>query len=545
MFSFSKKKKKKQKMKSRNQQENRPDQSENKLPNNIDTSLSKNLETIKKRTGNSSDIVIRPLNLGHNPKVKTAIVYIKGMVDQQSVNDFLIEPMINHPSLQKQLVQQEVIEMIAEDVIALGGIKKVSDWDGLFTELMSGNTIVLIEGTKEALSAGTQGGQRRSIQEPATDITIRGPKEGFTESIETNIAMVRRIINTPDLWTESMKIGKMTKTDVSIMYINGIAKNEIIEEVRKRLKRIDIDGILESGYIEQLIEDQTNTTFPTIHHKEKPDGIAGNLLEGRVAIFVNGTPFVLLVPALFIDFFQSSEDYYERFDIATAIRFLRTIIFFISLVAPAIYIAATTFHQEMIPTELAIIVAAQRESVPFPAFFEALIMEITFEILREAGIRMPKVMGSTISIVGALVIGQAAIQAGIVSPAMVIVVSITAIASFATPSYSVGISARLVRFIYMISAATFGFYGIILVFIFLIVHLCSLRSFGVPYMSPFAPFIKGEAGDTILRRPLWAYKKRPQLIVGPNDVSQGENQKPQPPGTRNMRNSELGKGESK
>jgi spore germination protein KA len=541
MFSFSKGKK--QKMESMNQQENSPDQSKNKLANNIDTSLSMNLEAIKKRTGNSSDIVIRPLNLGHNPKVKTAIVYIKGMVDNQSVNDFLIEAMINNPSLQKQLVQQEVIEIIAEDVVALGGIKKVSDWDGLFTELMSGNTIILIEGTREALSVSTQGGQRRSIQEPTTDISIRGSKESFTESIETNIAMVRRIVNTPDLWTESMKIGRLTKTDVSIMYINGIARNEIIEEVRKRLKRIDVDGILESGYIEQLIEDQTNTTFPTIHHKERPDGIAGNLLEGKIAIFVNGTPFVLLVPAIFTDFFQSAEDYYERFDIATAIRFLRTVIFFISLVGPAIYIAATTFHQEMIPTKLAIIIAAQRESVPFPAFVEALIMEITFEILREAGIRMPKAMGSTISIVGALVIGQAAVQAGIVSPAMVIVVSITAIASFATPSYAVAISARLVRFVYMISAATFGFYGIILAFIVLIVHLCSLRSFGVPYMSPLAPFIKDEAGDTIFRRPLWAYKKRPQLISGPNKVSQGENQKPQPPGTRNMMNSDLGKGD--
>lgn len=543
MFSFSKGKK--QKMESMNQQENSPDQSKNKSANNIDTSLSMNLEAIKKRTGNSSDIVIRPLNLGHNPKIKTAIVYIKGMVDSQSVNDFLIEAMINNPSLQKQLVQQEVIEMIAEDVVALGGIKKVSDWEGLFTDLMSGNTIILIEGTGESLSVSTQGGQRRSIQESTTDVSIRGSKEAFTESIETNIAMVRRIINTPDLWTESMKIGKITKTDVSIMYLNGIARNEIIEEVRKRLKRIDVDGILESGYIEQLIEDQTNTTFPTIHHKERPDGIAGNLLEGKIAIFVNGTPFVLLVPALFTDFFQSVEDYYERFDISTAIRFLRTVIFFISLVGPAIYIAATTFHQEMIPTKLAIIIAAQRESVPFPAFVEALIMEITFEILREAGIRMPKAMGSTISIVGALVIGQAAVQAGIVSPAMVIVVSITAIASFATPSYAVAISARLVRFVYMISAATFGFYGIILAFIVLIVHLCSLRSFGVPYMSPLAPFIKDEAGDTIFRRPLWAYKKRPQLFSGPNKVSQGENQKPQPPGTRNMMNSELGKGESK
>ncbi len=408
---------------------------------------------------------------------------------------------------------------------------------------MSGNTIIFIEGISVALSVSTQGGERRSVQESTTNVSIRGSKEAFTESIETNIAMVRRIINTPDLWIESMKIGKMTKTDVSIMYINGIARNEIIEEVRKRLKRIDIDGVLESGFIEQLIEDQTNTIFPTIHNTERPDGVAGNILEGRIAIFVNGTPFVLMVPALFNDFFQSVEDYYERFDISSAIRLLRTVIFFISLVGPAVYIAATTFHQEMIPTKLAVIVAAQRDSVPFPAFVEALIMEITFEILREAGIRMPKAIGSTISIVGALVIGQAAIQAGIVSPVMVIVVSMTAIASFATPSYAVAISARLIRFMFMVSAATFGFYGMILAFIILVVHLSSLRSFGVPYMTPLAPFIREEAGDTIVRRPLWGNKKRPNLISGQNKVGQGENQKPHPPGPRTMMNSTYEKGE--
>ncbi|MEK4523468.1 spore germination protein [Psychrobacillus sp. FSL W7-1493] len=534
MFSFLKRKKQindKKILEINNQK-----QTNNRPPNLIEGSLSKNLEIIKQKTGNSSDIVIRHLKIGHNFQIKIALLYIKGMVDNQSVKDFVIDSIMNNQNLSEKLIPLDVLEALTVDVIAVGEIKVVSDWTKLLSALMSGETIILIDGVSKGVCASTQGGQRRSVQESTTDVSIRGSKEAFNESIETNTAMVRRIINNTDLWVESIHIGKITKTEVSIMYINGIANNEIIEEVRKRLNRINIDGILESGYIEQLIEDQTNTTFPTIYHTERPDSVAGNLLEGKIAIFVNGTPFVLLVPALFIDFFQSVEDYYERFDISSAIRFLRTVVFFISLVGPAIYIAATTFHQEMIPTELTIIIAAQRESVPFPAFIEALIMEITFEILREAGIRMPKAMGSTISIVGALVIGQAAIQAGIVSPAMVIVVSLTAIASFATPSYAVAISARLVRFIFMISAATFGFYGIILVFILLIVHLCSLRSFGVPYMSPLAPFIREEAGDTIFRRPIWAYKKRPRLISGQNRVSQGENQKPQPPRTRIMKN---------
>ncbi|OMP66358.1 spore germination protein [Domibacillus epiphyticus] len=536
MFSFFNGKRQTKKNMKKEQNSSDQPNSNTKYPGYIDNTLSTNIDIIRKRTGNSSDIVFRSLKIGRNPEIKTAVVYVKGMVDSQSVNDFLIEPMMNNPALQEKIIPQEVLTIITEEVVALGGVKPVNDWDELFGSLMSGNTIIFIDGVSEALIASTQGGERRSIQESTTYVSVRGPKEAFTESIETNIAMVRRIINNPDLWIESMKLGKMTKTDVSVMYINEIADKEIVKEVHKRLKRIDLDGILESGYIEQLIEDQTLTTFPTLYHTDRPDAVAGNLLEGRIAIFVNGTPFVLLGPAVFIQFFQSVEDYYERYDIATAVRFLRIFIFFISLIGPAVYIAITTFHQEMIPTQLAIIIAAQRESVPFPAFVEALIMEITFEILREAGVRMPKAVGSTISIVGALVIGQAAIQAGIVSPAMVIVVSITAIASFATPSYAVAISARLIRFLFMISAATFGFYGLILALIMLLVHLCSLRSFGVPYMSPIAPFIPGEAGDTFVRKPVWAYKERPRLIATENLIREGKDQRPQPPANRQIDN---------
>lgn len=252
---------------------------------------------------------------------------------------------------------------------------------------------------------------------------------------------------------------------------------------------------------------------------------------------------MLLAPTIFIQFFQTPEDYYARFDIASALRLLRILIFSISLFAPAAYVAVTTFHQEMIPTQLVIAVAAQREAVPFPAIVEAIIMEVTFEILREAGIRLPKAVGSAVSIVGALVIGQAAVQAGIVSPAMVIIVSITAIASFATPSFSMAISARLIRFLFMLSAATFGFYGIILAFIMLIAHLCSLRSFGVPYMSPFAPFIPANLGDTIVRVPGWNFGVTPRLISDENKVRKGDVQRSEVPENRGMVTRQTEKGE--
>lgn len=500
----------------------------------IDFSLTANLDTIKQKTGNSSDIVFRPVKFGTDSPVKTTIVYVEGLVDNQLISDFLIEPMVRNQALQEKLDLQKILIMIQDDVVSLGGVKTGNKWDELLESLMSGETLIFADGINEALIVSAKGGEKRSIMEPSTQMSIRGSRESFTESLGTNTAMVRRIIHSPDLWMEKMKIGKVTKTDVAIMYINGIAKEEIIEEVCERLNRIDIDSVLESGYIEQLVEDKTWTTFPTLYHTERPDMVAGNLLEGRIAVFVNGTPYVLVAPALFIQFFQSADDYFARFDIATSLRLLRILIFGISLFAPAAYIAATTFHQEMIPTLLLVAIAAQREAVPFPAFVEAIIMEVAFEILREAGVRMPKAIGSAVSIVGALVIGQAAVQAGIVSPAMVIIVAITAIASFATPSFAIAISARLIRFLFMVAAATFGFYGIILGIIFLTVHLCSLRSFGVPYMAPLAPFIPVNMGDTVVRLPWWGFKERPRLISDWNNIREGKDQRPKPPENRGM-----------
>ncbi|RXZ01369.1 spore germination protein [Fictibacillus sp. S7] len=494
--------------------------------------LEENIEYIKSQTGNSTDIVIRSFK--HSPRfnTKSAIVYLKGLTDSQTVQELLIDPLMKSNPAESDPISME--DMI-EGYLPLGNMEQIQDWNTLFQALMSGHTIIFVDGYSGAISSATEGGEKRAIEEPSTQRAIRGSREGFTESIETNISMVRRIIQNPSLWTETMTIGRVTKTKVTIMYLKGIARDDIIEELRKRLKKIDIDGVLESGFIEPYIEDQSITAFPTLYHSERPDAVAGNLLEGRFALFVNGTPFVLLGPVVFVQFFQSIEDYTERFYISTALRFLRVLVFFISLIGPATYIAATTFHQEMIPTQLLIAIAAQRESVPFPSFVEALIMEVTFEILREAGIRMPKAIGPAISIVGALVIGQAAVQAGVVSPAMVIIVAITAIASFATPSFAIAITARLLRFLFMISAATFGFYGMILGFIILVVHLCSLRSFGVPYMTPLAPFIPADMNDTFVRGPLWADRKRPAFISGSNKVRQGESTgRPQPEQSREM-----------
>lgn len=526
----------------KNHKPNAENQATDHSSEHIQASLSVNLDIIRQKTGNSSDIVVRQLKMGRDSDIKTAIVYIEGIVDNQSIQEFLLQSMMKDDD-KEQLIQQDALDLISEDMMTFGNVSSFSTWDDLFSSLMAGDTLVLVDGIAKALSANTKGGEKRPISESTTQMVVRGPKGAFTESIGTNTSMVRRIIKTPDLWMESLKVGRVTKTDVTLMYIHGIANDQVIEEIRQRLNKIDIDSILESGYIEQLIEDQTMTPFPTIFNTERPDVVAGNLFEGRIAIFVDGTPFVLVAPALFIQFFQSAEDYYVRFDIATSIRLLRILMFIISLIAPATFVAVTTFHQEMVPTTLIVAIAAQREAVPFPGFVEALLMEITFEILREAGIRLPKAIGSAVSIVGALVIGQAAVQASIVSPAMVIIVSITAIASFATPSFDMAISARLLRFLFMIGAAIFGFYGIILILLMMVVHLCSLRSFGVPYMAPIAPFIPVDNGDTFIRLPWWTLRQRPRLISA-NTVREGKNQRPQPPASRGMVNRDFKEGDN-
>ncbi|PFA62872.1 spore germination protein [Bacillus sp. AFS015802] len=518
----------------KNQQPEPENQSDDVSDEYIQASLSANLDIIRKKTGNSSDVIVRQLKMGENSDLQTALVYVEGLVDNQSIQEFLLQSMMKDDH-KKQVNESDALDLISDDMMTVGKVSSFDRWEDLFSSLMEGDTIVLVDGIGKALSACTKGGEKRAISESTTQMVVRGPKGAFTESLETNTSMIRRIIKTPDLWMESLKVGRVTKTDVTLMYIHGVANDEVVKEIRQRINKIDIDSILESGYIEQLIEDQTLTPFPTIFNTERPDVVAGNLFEGRVAIFVDGTPFVLIAPALFIQFFQSAEDYYARFDIATSIRLLRVLMFTISLIAPATFVAVTTFHQEMVPTTLIVAIAAQRESVPFPAFVEALLMEITFEILREAGIRLPKAIGSAVSIVGALVIGQAAVQASIVSPAMVIIVSITAIASFATPSFDMAISARLIRFLFMIGAATFGFYGIILIFLMMVVHLCSLRSFGVPYMAPFAPFIPVNNKDTFVRLPWWTLRQRPRLISA-NTVREGSNQGPKTPASRSMVN---------
>ncbi|NLW00856.1 MAG: spore germination protein [Clostridiales bacterium] len=479
----------------------------------ISRDIDENIARLKNDFGHDSDLVVHYFKLQNIRGLVCANIYIKSLVDKRTIDSLSIEL----SSLKCKWLCDNTdlnIDMLMNCLAGLRDAREGSDYEAIYTELLSGNTVFLVDGCEKFLVVNTNSDEGRPVEEPSSQTVIKGPKDGFTERINSNILLIRRRIRSKDLRVEYLSVGSETKTTVGLMYIYKIAREEIVEEIKNRLDKIEIDGVLESGYIEELIKDDRYSIFPTILSTEKPDSVAAALLEGRVAILVDGTPYVLTAPALLIEFLQSSEDYYHHYIVSSMIRFLRIVSSLFALLVPAAYIAIITFHQEIIPTPLLVSIAAQREGVPFPALLEALIMETTFEVLREAGIRMPRAIGPAISIVGALVLGQAAVEAGFISAVMVIVVSITAISSFAIPNYEMSNAIRLLRFLLMIMAGVLGLYGILMGLIILTLHLCKIKSVTVPYLTPIAPKTKGGYKDTIFRFPLWKMKYRPIGISG-------------------------------
>ncbi|WP_129726296.1 spore germination protein [Ectobacillus funiculus] len=481
----------------------------------LSSNINENLTNIRTVLGNSGDLIIREFKMGKPFLHKIVLLYINGLADKEIQGSFIMERLMsnfNHTESDDPQQPHQLLVYIKENMLALGGIEDITNWNKLFFSLVSGQTILLIDGCDRAIGCAAQGGELRAITEPTTEPAVRGPKESFVESLITNTAMVRRRIKSPNLWVETMRLGKITQTDVAIMYVKGIVNDKLLKEVKERLNKMEVDEVVGSNTIEEWINDDTWTLWPTIFITERPDVVAGNLMEGRIAIFVDGTPVPLLLPATWIQFFQTAEDYYLRWNMVSFLRNLRVIAFLITLLGPSLFIAFISFHPELIPTPLLVSLSAQRHGIPFPVFIEALLMEFTFEFLREAGVRMPRPIGQAVSIVGALVLGQAAVQAGIVSSAMVIVVAGTAIASFTIPHVAMTDATRLLRLIMMTLAASFGLYGIGLGLIVLVAHTCSIRSFGIPYLTPFAPLIISDWKDTIIRFPKPFLSKRPRLI---------------------------------
>lgn len=479
----------------------------------LETNLAKNLEEIKKSLNNSSDLVTHEFNFGPERKSRGALVFINSLVNKEEIHRNILKPLMYDSLLLESGNKTDFkdIDTIKASLLSMTDSLKITSFDDMLDYLLTGASILLVDGSKDALVATARKWQARNVEEPGTETVVRGPREGFNENANVNIALVRRKLKDPDLCIEELKIGYRSKTTVNIVYLKSLANPKLVNELRIRLNRIKIDAILESGYIEEFIEDAPYSVFPTVSNSEKPDKVAAKILEGRIAVFVDGTPFVLCVPMLFIESFQSVEDYYSRPFLVSIIRLIRYLSYAISILAPAIYVALTVFHQELIPTQLLISIAAGRELVPFSAITEAFLMILTFDILREAGIRLPKPVGQTVSIVGALVLGQSAVDAGLISPLMVIVVALTAIASFAVPAQTD--SGTLLRYIFLALAGLAGGFGVIMGLLATLLHLASLRSFGTPYLWPIVPLDLSGLKDTFIRVPIWKMIKRPKAIT--------------------------------
>lgn len=477
----------------------------------LSTNLLQNVGQLKTIFDRSSDIVFRDFQVGTTQK--GTLLFLDGLVNMKLIDDDVIKPLLEYGknNLTQPIFRYEEMEnLLRNQVISAAQINSGANFQDVIDHVLSGDTALILDGSERALFVSAREWESRAVEEPATEAVIRGPRDGFTENLRTNTSLIRRRLKTPHLKMEAMKVGRLSRTELVITYLDHIADESLVAEVRERLDRIDIDAILESGYIEELIEDTPSSIFPQVQSTERPDKVVGNLLEGKVAIIIDNTPFALYVPVTFYEMLQASEDYYGRFMISSAIRWIRFLFLVIALFLPSLYIALLTFHQELVPSTLLYSVASSRETVPFPAIVEALLMEVAFEGLREAGVRLPRPVGQSVSIVGALVIGQAAVQAGIVSAPMVIVVSITGIASFIIPSFSQAVAIRLLRFPMMFLAGSLGLYGILLGILFIMSHMCRLRSFGMPYLSPLAPLHFGDFKDVLVRAPWWSMTNRPE-----------------------------------
>ncbi|MCM3784519.1 spore germination protein [Neobacillus mesonae] len=491
-------------------------------PKFLSTDLDKNLRTLSLLLNDPSDLTTKVLTVGGS-EYRTAIVSLEGLSDQILVKEQVINPIQQNQKMTDESLKDPHLALhdIENQMIALQITQRTKNWVELLPFFLSGDTVLMLEGADEALIIKSRKWPARSIEEPQTEALVRGPRIGFTESIYTNISLLRRNIREPGLTIDSHTIGRRSNQTLCIVYINGLTNTELINEVERRIKTLDLDFAPESGTIEQWIEDSFLSPFPQILNTERPDKVTAALLQGKIAILLDGTPFVLLLPFTFVSLLHSPEDYYERWIIGSLIRLLRLAAIFITLFLPALYIAILSFHPGMIPFKLVFSIAASREGVPFPAVIEAILMEVTLELLREAGIRLPKPIGQTIGIVGGLVIGEAAVQAGIVSPIMVIIVALTAISSFAIPSYSAGISFRMLRFVTMIAASFLGLYGIVMVFIMICLHLVRLQSFGVPYLTPIAPSFSHDWKDMFIRLPVTWLTRRP-LFMKPEDKNRAK-----------------------
>ncbi|ULO07027.1 spore germination protein [Paenibacillus sp. 19GGS1-52] len=482
------------------------------------------LRKFKGISADMEDVNVRELRIGAL-QIKAAVLFVDGLTDKDVMDRNILKPLMNAalPFEGMTSVPEAKLlkDIIVQQIVLVSEIEYTTNLRMSLQKVLFGSAVLLVEGLAEVIVLGTPKGRTRGGEEPISEALLRGPRVGFNETLSDNTAMLRRHGQNTELAMISFTVGKRIEKELVLTYIRDIANKELIEEIKRRIHTIDIDDVLESGYVEQLIEDNYLSPFQQLQNTERPDRVMAALLEGRAAILLDGTPFALIMPVTFGMLLQSPEDYYDRWFAGSLLRILRFFAAVVSLFAPALYISFLSFNPGMIPTKLVISIIGSRQGVPFPTLIEALIMEISIEILREAGLRLPKPIGPAMGIVGGLIIGQAAVEAGIVSPILVIVVAVTAISSFAMPMYSAGITLRYLRFAAMFFAALFGLYGVVLFFLLLSSHLIKLKSFGVPYISLTVPYRMRDWKDFVVRVPLQFMKRRPALLKPKGPIRKG------------------------
>lgn len=463
------------------------------------------INKLKEETNNSSYIIYREKYINN---IKIDIIYNEVLTDQDKMSNFIYRS-LDH--IEKIYQEKELLYDVIKNNISNIKIKEINNYQDICKYLNNGFVILLIE-DDYSLALEVKKNLTRSIEKPMTETTIRGAMDSFTENIETNIGLIKRRLKTNKLWNEDMELGKYTKNKISILTIKGLTDSKIKDNIINKLNSLEIDGVTDAGTLKHLIENETKTIFPTSITTERPDKVVSSLLRGKTVIIIDNCPFVLIMPIDINDFFLSQDDKDSNYINNSLTRILRYLAFFITILTPGIYIALTTFNQEMIPLELLTSFASQRSTVPFPAFFEALLMFVSFEILRESDYRIPNVSNSALSIVGALILGEAAVNAGIVSPIMIIIVAITAISALVIVEPELSNAIKWYRILFMLGGTTIGIFGIFIVFIIFTTNLCSINSYGKSFTMPFTP-INSDIKNSIIKFPLLKRNKRNKYLT--------------------------------
>lgn len=459
----------------------------------------------------NQDIIIRDFRIPSLNR-KALLIYIDGLSDRNTQNFAVLQPlMLLGPDEASN--GKDPIDIAYEKLLPGHQLQKTGKFKDVIDAVLDGSSALLIDGSDQAIIIETKGWEHRGVDRPNNEPVVRGPQEAFVESFRANTASVRRYVKDPKLITEIFRVGKRSRTLVAVMYVKDIANPKLVEEVKYRITSIAeaVDFIPETGTLEEYLEDHPRSIIPQTLSTERPDRVGAFIREGHVGIVMANSPFSLIVPTNFAIFLHSAEDYYLRWPFSNFLRLIRAVSIFLSLMLPAIYIAIVNYHQEMIPTDLLLAMTAAREAVPFPAIAEILFMEFSFELIREAGVRIPSVIGPTIGIVGALILGQAAVSASVVSPILIIIIALTALASFVVPNYNASFAVRILRFIFIILAGVLGFFGIAFGVFLLILHLVTVNSFGVPFMTPIAPY-KPQNKDRVIRPRAYDQPYRPIFL---------------------------------